>query len=79
MTVPLSLSLSPQLAPDMTMYELLERMILETKQFEQNKKLLEGMSDKIREGIEAAKQDLTKEKERLEQEEVSLEVISMSL
>ena len=56
----------------MSMYELLERMILETKQFEQNKKLLEGMSDKIREGIEAAKQDLTKEKERLEQEEVSL-------
>lgn len=57
----------------MTMYELLERMILETREFEQNKKLLEGMSDKIREGIEAAKQDLTKEKERLEQEEVSLQ------
>ena len=54
------------------MYELLEKMILETKQFEQHKKLLEGMSDKILEGIEAAKQDLTKEKEKLEQEEVSV-------
>ena len=52
------------------MYELLERLILEMKSFEEHNRFLEGMSDKIKEGIQAAQQDLTKEKRKLVQEEV---------
>ena len=67
-----SLVVCYQLPPDMSMYELLEKMIIETRKFEDHKRFLQGMSDKIRVGIEAAKQDITKEKEKLEQEEVWL-------
>eukprot|EP00731_Ephydatia_muelleri_P029069 Em0020g713a len=54
---------------NMDVFGLLMRLMKETEGFEENKKFLAGMAEKIRKGIEAATEDLSKEKERKVQEE----------
>eukprot|EP00731_Ephydatia_muelleri_P037609 Em0519g4a len=47
---------------NMDVFGLLMRLMKETEGFEENKKFLAGMAEKIRKGIEAATEDLSKEK-----------------
>lgn len=54
------------------MYELLEALVTETLLFEEQNRFIQGMTEKIKEGIETARQGLDKEKEKRLYEEVGL-------
>jgi hypothetical protein len=60
-----------ELPKEMTMFALLEMLLVETVNFEKKKEELLGLEEKIMQGIIAAQEDLTKEKEKFEEEEVS--------
>lgn len=58
-----------ELQPNVNLQEFIDSLFQETTSFDENREFLKGMSEKIKQGIEAAQTDLVKEKALKEQEE----------
>ncbi|XP_019855616.1 PREDICTED: pyridoxal-dependent decarboxylase domain-containing protein 1-like [Amphimedon queenslandica] len=66
-----------ELPKEVDMFALLENVITGTKNFEKQKEELQGLEEKIRQGIIAAQEDLSKEKEKFEEEESVLKYVPL--